>query len=58
METAQGSWECPHGARVFDEHSTLPEAMEHLRALAAELPDPAQLFIHTLDGQVRWEGAP
>jgi hypothetical protein len=58
IEMAGGRWECHHGARVFDEHLTLTEALEHLRALAADQPEAAQLFVHTLDGQVRWEGAP
>jgi hypothetical protein len=44
-------------ARVFDEHPTLAEALEHLRAIAADQPEAAQVFVHTLDGQVRWEGA-
>lgn len=57
IETAQGRWECRHGALVFDEHLTLADALEHLRALAAEQSEASQLFVHTLDGQVRWEGA-
>jgi hypothetical protein len=57
IETDQGRWECHHGARVFDEHPTLTEALEHLRAIAADQPEAAQVFVHTLDGQVRWEGA-
>lgn len=55
IETAQGRWECHHGACVFDEHPTLAEAMEHLRAIAADQQEAAQLFVHTVDGQVRWE---
>jgi hypothetical protein len=58
METAEGRWECHHGARVFDEHLTLAEALEHLRALAADQQEAAQVFVHTLDGQVRWEITP
>jgi hypothetical protein len=57
IETDEGRWECHHGARVFDEHPTLAEALEHLRGIAADQPEAAQLFVHTLDGQVRWEGA-
>jgi hypothetical protein len=57
IETAQGRWECHHGARVFDEHPTLAEALEHLRAIAADQQEAAQLFVHTVDGQVRWESA-
>jgi hypothetical protein len=41
---------------VFDEHPTLTEAL--LSATAADQPDVAQVFVHTLDGQVRWESAP
>jgi hypothetical protein len=54
---AVGRWECHHGAGVFDEHPTLTEALEHLRAIAADQPEAAQVFVHTLDGLVRWEGA-
>jgi hypothetical protein len=57
IETANGRWECHHGARVFDAHVTLAEALEHLRVLATDQEEAAQLFVHTLDGQVRWEGA-
>jgi hypothetical protein len=57
IETDQGRWECHHGARVFDEHPTLAEALDHLRVIAADQQEAAQLFAHTLDGQVRWEGA-
>jgi hypothetical protein len=56
METAQGRWECHHGALVFDEHSTLDGALVHLRSLAADYPEAAELFVHTRDGQVRSDG--
>jgi hypothetical protein len=57
IETAQGRWECHHGARVFDEHLTLADALEHLRGIAADQPEVAELFVHTIDGQVRAESA-
>jgi hypothetical protein len=57
IETAQGRWECRHGARVFDEHLTLAEALEHLRSLAADQQNAVQLFVHTRDGRVRGESA-
>jgi hypothetical protein len=55
IETAQGRWECHHGARVFDEHLTLADALEHLRAIVADQEEAAQVFVHTLDGRVRGE---
>jgi hypothetical protein len=57
IETAEGRWECRHGMRVFDEHPSLGEALEHLRAIAADEREAVQVFVHTLDGQVRWEVA-
>jgi hypothetical protein len=57
MEMSEDRWECHYGACVFDEHPTLAEALEHLRAIAADQSGTAQLFVHTLDGEVRWEGA-
>jgi hypothetical protein len=57
IETAQGRWECHHGARMFDDHLTLADALEHLRALAADQQEAVQPFVHTLDGRVRW-GSP
>jgi hypothetical protein len=53
IQTAQGEWECHHGARVFDAHATLEDALEHLRSLASELEGIAEVFVHSLDGQVR-----
>lgn len=55
IETAPGRWECHHGTLVFDDHLTLAEAMEHLRAIAADQQEAAELFVHTLDGRVRTE---
>jgi hypothetical protein len=57
IETAQGRWECRHGLLSFDEHSTLADALEHLRQLAGDHSEPVELFVHTLDGQVRQAGA-
>jgi arginine/ornithine N-succinyltransferase beta subunit len=53
IETAQGGWECHHGARLFDEHPTLDDALDHLRALAQGRQEIVQLFVHTRDGEVR-----
>jgi hypothetical protein len=52
IETAQGRWECRHGSFSFDEHLTLADALEHLRELAGDHKDTAELFVHTLDGHV------
>lgn len=57
IETGQGRWQCRHGSRLFDEHLTLAEALEHLRSLAADREEDVQLFVHTRDGQVRAESA-
>jgi succinylarginine dihydrolase len=56
IETVQGRWECRHGARLFDDHGTVDEALRHLRAMAAEQQRGVQVFVHTRDGQVRAEG--
>ncbi|WP_151082981.1 hypothetical protein [Nocardioides cynanchi] len=53
IETVQGTWGCHHGAQLFDEHTTLDEALAHLRALAAELQPVGEIFIHPVGGQVR-----
>jgi hypothetical protein len=57
IETAPGRWECRHGVRLFDEHPTLADALKHLRELAGDHREPVELFVHTLDGQVRQAGA-
>jgi hypothetical protein len=55
IETEQGRWECRHGARVFDDHATLDEALGHLRLLTAAQQSAVQVFVHTRDGQIRDE---
>jgi hypothetical protein len=57
IETAQGRWECRQGTLLFDEHLTLAEALEHLRAIAGDRQEAAELFVHTADGRVHSEGA-
>lgn len=57
VETAHGRWECRHGDRLFDDHLSLSEALEHLRSLAHDQRGAVQLFVHTRDGQVRPEGS-
>jgi hypothetical protein len=50
-----GGWACAHGRTVYDRHEGLPEALEHLRGIAETIP-PATLFVHRLDGTVRYLG--
>jgi hypothetical protein len=52
IETPEGRWECRHGARLFDDHTTLDQALGHLRALVAEQGSAGQIFVHDRDGQV------
>ncbi|WP_151082598.1 hypothetical protein [Nocardioides cynanchi] len=53
IQSVQGTWACHHGVEVFDDHATLDEALAHLRVLAGELQPVGQIFIHTVDGEVR-----
>jgi hypothetical protein len=52
MQMAEGRWGCHHGARLFDEHPRLAEALGH-PARRRGPAGAAQLFVQTLDGQVR-----
>ena len=51
IEQTDGSWACKHGHAVFDRHTGLPEALEHLHGIA-ETIRPAELIVHWLDGSV------
>ena len=51
IEQTDGSWACKHGRTVFDRHDMLPDALEHLHAMA-ETIQPAELIVHCLDGSV------
>jgi hypothetical protein len=52
IQQADGGWDCRYGRTVFDRHDELPEALEHLRDIAATMA-PAELFVHRLDGSVQ-----
>jgi len=52
IEQADGRWACSHGGAVFDQHDELPDALVHLRDIAATM-SPAELFVHHLDGDVK-----
>lgn len=52
VELHDGSWACRHGTREFDRHTDLTEAEAHIRRIAFE-GRPAQVFLHTSDGDVR-----
>jgi hypothetical protein len=41
---------------VFDRHDELPDALDHLRDIAATM-SPAELFVHHLDGDVKNVGS-
>ena len=56
IEQADGRWACSHGGAVFDRHDELPDALDHLRDIAATM-SPAELFVHHLDGDVRNVGS-
>ena len=51
IQLDEREWACRHGLTEFDTHAELHHALEHLRALAEDC-QPAQLFIHRLDGTV------
>jgi hypothetical protein len=52
MQMAEGRWGCHHGARLFDEHPRLARRSGNPR-VAVDQQGAAQLFVQTLDGQVR-----
>ena len=56
VEQSDGSWLCRRGLDVFDTHPSLELAIEHLGELAADA-QPAQLYVHRVDGQVEGRGA-
>jgi len=56
IEQADGRWACSHGGAVFDQHDELPDALVHLRDIAATM-SPAELFVHHLDGDVKNVGS-
>ena len=56
IEQADGRWACSHGGAVFDRHDELPDALDHLRDIAATM-SPAELFVHHLDGDVKNVGS-
>ena len=51
IEHTDGRWGCKHGLNAYDRHDELPEALDHLRRIAATMA-PAELYIHRLDGSV------
>ena len=52
VELAPDKWECRHGEKTFDIHQEMTQAVDHLRTLAVD-KQPAELFLHLLDGTVR-----
>lgn len=62
LEQPGGTWECRQGSRVWDAHSSLEEALDHLRDLARALEAPVQLFAHPLGGEIEhletWDPPP
>jgi hypothetical protein len=56
IEQLDGRWACRHGHQIFDAHSELHDALDHIRALAATAL-PAELFVHYLDGTVDFRGS-
>lgn len=56
IEQADGLWACSHGRVVFDRHDELSDALDHLRDIAATM-SPAELFVHSLDGDVKNVGS-
>ncbi|WP_045878562.1 DUF2188 domain-containing protein [Pseudofrankia sp. DC12] len=56
IELADGQWACRHGRHIYDTHSELSDALDHLRDLASAAA-PAELFIHRLDGSIEHRGA-
>jgi len=55
IEQDDGQWACRHGRHVYDSHPLLDQAIEHISAIAA-LQQPAELFVHRLDGRVERMG--
>jgi hypothetical protein len=51
MEQVDGRWTCRHGPHIYDQHAALPDALDHLRSIAATM-NPAELIVHRLDGSV------
>lgn len=49
VEEAEQGWACHRGLEVIDTHTSLEEAVTHLRSIA-EQHRPSQLFVHRLDG--------
>ena len=45
VEIPEQRWQCRWGGDVFDEHSTLQDALDHIEVLAAE-HQPARIFVH------------
>jgi hypothetical protein len=56
IEQVDGRWACRRGLQEYDTHAELHDAVEHVRALAAAA-QPAELFVHRLDGSVERLGA-
>jgi hypothetical protein len=55
IEQQDGEWRCSHGRTVFDQHDSLPDALQHLRTIG-ETMRPADLIIHWLDGGINNTG--
>ena len=55
VEIPEQRWQCRWGGDVFDEHSTLQDALDHIEVLAAE-HQPARIFVHKLGGPVEVHG--
>lgn len=51
IEQTDGTWRCSHGLTVYDQHDVLPDALDHLHAIAEGM-HPAELFVHSLNGDV------
>jgi hypothetical protein len=51
IEVSGGGWSCRWGAKEFDQHLRLEDAISHLRTIAASI-GPAHFFAHRLDGTV------
>ena len=55
IEQPDGDWACSHGRTVYDEHDTLPEALDHLHVIGATM-QPVELYAHWRDGAVERVG--
>jgi hypothetical protein len=51
IEQPDGQWVCRRGMTDYDSHADLEDAITHLLAMSAD-EQPAELFIHRLDGSV------